>query len=142
MCGRRGVAPYDHRSQTQTSRAPMRCYASADRHTQAMRPPALGRDGPVAIRVGTAVPIGAAAAVAAGARGVAVRPGGGLDRRCGSVFGADVGVLSRMDEQRTASHATREDPIRVATDVIVLAASVASRARVGYLLVAGSAKGV
>ena len=68
MCGRRGVAPYDHRSQTQTSRAPMRCYARADRHTQAMRPqPALGRDGPVAMRVGAAAPIGAAAAVTAGA---------------------------------------------------------------------------
>ncbi len=51
-------------------------------------------------------------------------------------------VVSRMDEQRTASHATREDPTRVATDVIVLAASVASLAGVAYLLVGGSAKSV
>ena len=73
---------------------------------------------------------------------MAVRPGGGRDRRRGSVFGVDVVVVSRMDEQRTASHATREDPTRVATDVIVLAACVASLAGVGYLLVAGSAKSV
>jgi hypothetical protein len=71
----------------------MRCYACADRHTQAMRPqPALDRDGPVAMRVGAA-----------------------------AYLVWTWAVVSRMDEQRIASHATREDPTRVATEVIVLA---------------------
>lgn len=50
-------------------------------------------------------------------------------------------AVGRLDPQGTASHATREDPTRSMTDVIIIAASVASLAGVGYLLVAGSAKG-
>jgi uncharacterized membrane protein len=43
-----------------------------------------------------------------------------------------------MDPQRTASHATREDPTRAATDLIVISASLASLVGVGYLLSAGT----
>ena len=94
------------------------------------------------MRVGAAAPIGAAAAVTAGALvGWQFAPAGWI--AAAAVYLVWTwGVASRMDEQRTASHATREDPTRVATDVIVLAASVASLAGVGYLLMAGSAKGV
>jgi len=48
----------------------------------------------------------------------------------------------QMDSQTTAAHATREDPTRAVSDVIVLAASVVSLAAVGFfLLQASSAKG-
>jgi uncharacterized membrane protein len=95
------------------------------------------------MRVGAAVPIGAAAAVAAGALvGWQFAPAAGWIAAAAVYLVWTWVVVSRMDEQRTASHATREDPTRVATDVIVLTASVASLAGVGYLLVAGSAKGV
>jgi uncharacterized membrane protein len=46
-----------------------------------------------------------------------------------------------MDPPRTASHATREDPTRAATDLIVISASLASLVGVGYLLSAGSKTG-
>lgn len=47
-------------------------------------------------------------------------------------------VIARMDPQQTEKHATREDPARALTDLLVLIASVASLAGVGYLLAAGS----
>jgi uncharacterized membrane protein len=47
-------------------------------------------------------------------------------------------VIARMSADETAAHATREDPTRRLTDLIVLCASVASLAGVAYLLVAGS----
>lgn len=50
-------------------------------------------------------------------------------------------VVGRMDPRRTRSHATREDPTRAATDVIVVSASVASLAGVGYLLIGSNAPG-
>jgi uncharacterized membrane protein len=47
-----------------------------------------------------------------------------------------------MDTDATAAHATREDPTRAVTDVILLAAAVTSLAAVGFfLLQASSAKG-
>jgi uncharacterized membrane protein len=47
-----------------------------------------------------------------------------------------------MGAAATATHATREDPTRAVSDVIVLAAAVASLAAVGFVLVeAGSAEG-
>jgi uncharacterized membrane protein len=50
--------------------------------------------------------------------------------------------IGGMDAGATAAHATREDPTRGMTRVIVLAASVASLVGVGYLLVqANSAQG-
>jgi uncharacterized membrane protein len=47
-------------------------------------------------------------------------------------------VIARMSAEQTEAHATREDPARALTDLIVLIASVASLAGVVYLLAAGS----
>ena len=47
-----------------------------------------------------------------------------------------------MSPSRTGSHATREDPTRVATDIFILSASVASLLGVVTLFAAGSAQGV
>ena len=50
--------------------------------------------------------------------------------------------VGRMSADQTRTHATREDPSRSATDVLVLSASVASLGAVGaVLVVASSAKG-
>jgi len=50
-------------------------------------------------------------------------------------------IAGRMSAEQTASHAARADPTGSMTDAIVLSASLASLAGVGYLLIAGSAKG-
>ena len=50
-------------------------------------------------------------------------------------------VVGRMSPTQTALHATREDPTRSMTNVIVLLASIASLVGVGYLLAAGSDDG-
>ncbi len=47
-------------------------------------------------------------------------------------------VIGPMSAEQTAAHATREDPARALTDLIVVIASVASLGAVGYLLAAGS----
>jgi uncharacterized membrane protein len=47
-------------------------------------------------------------------------------------------VVAGMDADQTAVHATREDPSKGATQLLVLGASVASLAGVGYLLVQAS----
>jgi uncharacterized membrane protein len=53
------------------------------------------------------------------------------------------GAVAGMDAAATAAHATQEDTTRRSTQVILLAASVASLAGVGYLLVqARSAQGI
>jgi uncharacterized membrane protein len=52
-------------------------------------------------------------------------------------------VVRGMDADETAAHATREDPSKHATELIILTASVASLGGVGYLLVqASTATGV
>lgn len=53
----------------------------------------------------------------------------------------DVLVVSGMDSESTATHATREDPTRVVTDLVVVLSSLASVGGVGYLLIAASAHG-
>jgi uncharacterized membrane protein len=102
----------------------------------------LGRNGLIAIRGGVALAVGVAAAAAA------VAPiGWQFAPAVGWIVAAAVYLLwtwwavGKLDPKRTASHATREDPTRSMTDLIVIAASVASLAGVGYLLAAGSAKG-
>ena len=51
-------------------------------------------------------------------------------------------VIASMSSEQTQAHATREDPGRAATDLIVLFAAVASLAGVGVILIqATSAKG-
>jgi uncharacterized membrane protein len=52
-------------------------------------------------------------------------------------------AIRGMDAHETAAHATREDPSKRATELLILAASVASLGGVGYLLVqASTATGV
>jgi uncharacterized membrane protein len=51
-------------------------------------------------------------------------------------------TIGRLDADQTANRALRQDPGRLATDVVVLSASVASLAAVGLVLVhAGNTKG-
>jgi uncharacterized membrane protein len=51
-------------------------------------------------------------------------------------------VIWPMPATATADHATREDPTRAVSDVVILAAAVASLSAVGFFLVkAGNAKG-
>jgi uncharacterized membrane protein len=100
------------------------------------------RETPVAVRVAVAVPVGVIAAVVVGEL---------VDWRYSPALGwiATAGVwlvwtwlvIYPMDPQSTASHATREDPTRQTTHLIMIAASIASLAGVGYLLIAGSGKG-
>ena len=47
-------------------------------------------------------------------------------------------VVAGMDADDTAAHATREDPSKRVTELLVLGASIASLAGVGYLLVRAS----
>jgi uncharacterized membrane protein len=52
-------------------------------------------------------------------------------------------AVAGMDAEETAAHATREDPSKRATELLILGASVASLGGVGYLLVqASTATGV
>jgi uncharacterized membrane protein len=44
-------------------------------------------------------------------------------------------VITRMTPEQTAAHATREDPSRAATELLILAANLASLAAVGYVLI-------
>jgi uncharacterized membrane protein len=50
-------------------------------------------------------------------------------------------VISRMNADETAAHATREDPTRHFTEPFIVIASLASLGGVGYLLLAESSKG-
>ena len=101
----------------------------------------LGRSGPSAVRAAVAALVGAAAAAIIGAVG-----GWKYAPAAGWIAAAAVYLLwtwtiaSRMSAEQTASHATRADPTGSMTDAIVIAASMASLAGVGYLLIAESAK--
>lgn len=95
------------------------------------------------MRLSVSLVAGVAAAVVVGTAGTwAYAPLVGWDVAA-LVFSAWVWiVMATMDSALTAEHATREDPGRAATDVIVLVAAVASLAAVGRVLVlASSAKG-
>ena len=50
-------------------------------------------------------------------------------------------ILGGMDADETCAYVTREDPTRAVTDVVVVSASVASLAGVGYVVAAGSRPG-
>jgi uncharacterized membrane protein len=103
----------------------------------------LGKQGPIAVRVGFAVLIGAVAATATAAASETVRYApvvAWIATAATFVIWTWV-VIGRMTATDTRAHATREDPTQPVTDVILLLASVASLAGVGYLLIAESAKG-
>ena len=97
---------------------------------------------PAAVRVAVAAPAGAAAAASIG-----VNAGWKYAPAAGWIAGAAVYltwtwmVAGRMSPQQTAAHATRADTTGSMTDAIVVSASTVSLAGVGYLLIAGSAKG-
>jgi uncharacterized membrane protein len=107
-----------------------------------MSPESLGRDGLAAIRVAVSAAVGVLAAVLVG---VSTEPR--YAPVAGWIAAAAVylvwtwSAVGRMTPERTASHATREDPTRAATGAIMVAASVASLAGVGYVLMAASAHG-
>jgi uncharacterized membrane protein len=103
-----------------------------------------GASGQASTRVWAAAAVGAVAAIGTGTAsswGYAASVGWNV---AAVVFlGWTWSVIRAMDAAATAAHATREDPTKRVTRVIVLAASVASLAAVGYLLVqASSATGV
>jgi uncharacterized membrane protein len=50
-------------------------------------------------------------------------------------------ILRRMNAEQTCRWVTREDPTRWVADVVILSASIASLAGVGYVVVAGSRSG-
>ena len=111
--------------------------------TPVVRTPApLGRDGLIAVRCGIAVAVGVAATA-----GVVATLGWQYGPAVGWMTAATVYLVwtwlavGRLDPQTTASHATREDPTRSMTEVLVISASVASLVGVGYLLVSASSKG-
>lgn len=100
--------------------------------------------GQASVRVGVSAVFGALAAIAIGMTvnwdyAVAV----GFDAASALFLGWTWAAIRGMDAASTAAHATREDPTRQLTRLIVLAASVASLLGIGYLLVrASSAQGV
>jgi uncharacterized membrane protein len=99
--------------------------------------------GRASTRVGVAASVGVVAAVYVGAVvdwGYAASVG--WDVAAGVFLVWTWSDIRRMDAAATEAHATREDPTRGLTRVIVLAASVASLAGVGLLLAqASSAQG-
>jgi uncharacterized membrane protein len=103
----------------------------------------LGRDGPIAARAAVAAACGLAVAICIG-----VSLEWKYAPACGWIAAAVVfliwtwAMIATMSPARTASHATREDPTRVATDIFILSASVASLLGVGSLFAAGHAQGV
>lgn len=95
----------------------------------------------VGVRIVVAVVLGAAVAVAVG------NTVGWRFALLGWVVTAGVFVvwtrliLGGMDADQTCKYVTREDPTRLVADVVVLSASVASLAGVGYVVAAGSRSG-
>ena len=100
----------------------------------------LGRNTPAGLRVAAAVPVGAAAAAIIGeTAGWKYAPVTGWIVAAAVYLIWTWMIASRMSPEQTASHAIHGDPTW--TDVIVVSASIASLAGVGYLLIAASAEG-
>ena len=109
-----------------------------------MQPGGVSGPGRASTRAGVAAVAGGVAGIAAGAAlewdyAASV----GWDVAAGVFLVWTWSVIAGMDAAATAAHATQEDPTRRSTQLILLAACVASLAGVGYLLVqAGSAQGI
>jgi uncharacterized membrane protein len=101
----------------------------------------LGKQGPIAVRVVVAIVIGAVAATATAAEAARYAPVVAWIATAATFVIWTWVVIGRMTAADTRDHATREDPTQPVTDLILLLASVASLAGVGYLLIAKSAKG-
>jgi uncharacterized membrane protein len=102
---------------------------------------ALGHQGPMAARVGVALLVGAVAAAAVATVATRYVPVVAWIATAASFLIWTWIVVARMTATETRDHATREDPTQPVTDIILLLASVASLAGVGYLLIAQSASG-
>lgn len=99
--------------------------------------------GPVAARVLTAAVLGATVAVVVGATvGWWYAAAIGWTTAATTYLVWTWAIVSRFDGVETASHATREDPTRALTEVLMVAASIASLVGVGYLLTAGGRPGI
>ena len=105
---------------------------------------AFGRDGPVLVRVATAAVVGVAAAVA-----VEVSVGWPYPPAAGWIVTAIIylvstwALIARMNAEQTRDHACRpheQDATRGWSHAIMLIASLASLAGVGYLLMAETSK--
>ncbi len=97
------------------------------------------QDRPTAVRVAVAGISGAVVGVVVGVlAGWRYAPAAGWTVAAVVLVGWTWAVIARLTAEQTAGHATREDPARALTDLIVLIASVASLAGVVYLLAAGS----
>lgn len=101
----------------------------------------LGHQGPMAARVGVALLVGAVAAGAVATVAARYVPVVAWIATAASYLIWTWIVVARMTATDTRDHATREDPTQPVTDIILLLASVASLAGVGYLLIAESASG-
>jgi uncharacterized membrane protein len=98
-----------------------------------------GVSGQASTRVWAAAAVGVVAAVATGtAADWGYAASVGWDLAAVVFLGWTWSVIRAMDAAATAAHATREDPTKQVTRVIVLSASVASLVAVGYLLVQAS----
>ncbi len=106
---------------------------------------AFGRDGPVLVRVGTAAVVGVAAAVAVGVSvGWPYAPAAGWIVTAIIYLVTTWALIARMNAEQTRDHACRpheQDATRTWSHAIMLLASLASLAGVGYLLMAESSKG-
>jgi uncharacterized membrane protein len=103
---------------------------------------AFGRNGPIAVRASVAAAIGAATGVAVctTAHWIWAPAGGWITAMCVYLVWTWA-VIAPMTAAGTAAHATREDPTRVATDLFILTASMASLMGVALLFTAGSTAG-
>jgi uncharacterized membrane protein len=106
---------------------------------------AFGRDGPVLVRVGTAAVVGVAAAAAVGVSvGWPYAPAAGWVATAIIYLVTTWALIARMNAEQTRDHACRpheQDATRSWSHAIMLLASLASLAGVGYLLMAESSKG-
>jgi uncharacterized membrane protein len=106
---------------------------------------AFGRDGPVLVRVATAAVVGVAAAVAVGVSvGWPYAPAAGWIVTAIIYLVSTWALIGHMNAEQTRDHACRpheQDATRGWSHAIMLLASLASLAGVGYLLMAETSKG-
>ena len=106
---------------------------------------AFGPDAPVLVRVATAAVVGVAAAVAVGVSvGWPYAPAAGWIVTAIIYLVSTWALIARMNAEQTRDHACRpheQDATRGWSHAIMLLASIASLAGVGYLLMAETSKG-
>src|SRR5690242_17612790 len=109
---------------------------SGDRHGSAAEPNA---GMPTGLRVGVSALVGVLVGIGLALAGAAhYAPAVGWDVAVAVLLGWVWFSVWPMGSEATAAHATREDPTRAVTDVILLAAAVISLAAVGFFLLQAS----